>query len=756
MIITILISGMVGMAAQIISLRQLTAIFQGNELTMGIMLAAWLWWTALGGWIGSRLKRGEIPTLGLVVMIQAACVPLAVFLIRSSRAILGIQSGQIVGLFPILTSALMTLLPVAVLTGFCFSLGCHVCRGILGSVADNKPIEVKWVYVAESAGAALGGLSSFFLAPIAGTIPWAFVIAGLGIGAGIWTCLKFSVAGRLLWGSMLIAGIVAAFSLGTQLETSTLAPLFAGQKIVAEKESPYGQLVGTKLSEQTTLYINGIKEANVPDPFAAEEVAHIPLALHPDPRNVILIGGVVGETPREILKHPSVTSLDLVELDPNLIRMAGSVLPDSITTILRNQKITIHTMDGRRLMTTSDREYDVVLVNLPDPLSAQINRFYTIEWFQMVRRHLTDRGVFSFSVHSSESSMNREQAAFLACIYRTLTQGFPYVTVLPGANARFLASRDSTVLQFDADTILRTLQARGVHTQYISSAYLPDILQPFRMQQLEDRIRQPHPEINRDFKPVGYYTGLVLWDTHFRTSLRPVFERLRNVPFGAVVMVLGISGLLLFGLSLFKRGRGETTLPLALRTAIVAVGASGIGMEILVIIAFQVIFGVAYGWVAVIVTAFMAGLAVGARLVPIARVSRMWFVLVQIAMAATPLALWLLISQSKGLVGHPAWVGGILFGVAGIVVGAIGGAQFPIAASLLMASSGGNRSSAQLGGGLYALDLLGSSLGAIVLSALIVPLWGLDNAFLILALINVIPLAFLFLLGFKRTVTWKT
>lgn len=750
MIVTILISGMVGMAAQIISLRQLTAMFQGNELTMGILLAAWLWWTALGGWLGSLLRRGEIPTLGLVVAMQSACVPVTVLLIRSSRAVLGIQPGQIVGLFPILASVLMTLLPVAILTGLCFSLGCHACRAILGSVAANKPIEVQWVYIAESIGAAIGGLSSFFLAPVVGPFPWAFVIAGVGIGAGIWTCFRFGLAGRLWWGIALMTGIIIALSVGTQLETSTLAPLFAGQKIVAEKESPYGQLVATRLSEQTTLYINGIKEANVPDPFAAEGVAHIPLALHPDPRNVILIGGVVGETPQEILKHPSVALLDLVELDPNLIRMAESVFPDSITAILRNQKIEIRTMDGRRLMTTSDRKYDAILVNLPDPLSAQVNRFYTVEWFVAVRRHLTDHGVFSFSVHSSESSMNREQAAFLACIYRTLKEAFPFVKVLPGADARFLASPDSTLLQFDADTILQTLQERGVHTLYVSSAYLPDILQPFRMQQLEDRIRQLDVPINRDFKPVGYYTGLVLWDTHFRTSLRPVFVWLRNVPFGAVIGVLVSFALVLFEVSLFKRSRGEATLPLALRTAIVAVGASGIGMEILMIIAFQVIFGVAYGWVAVIVTAFMAGLAVGARMVPLARVNRTWFALVQICVAASPLVLWLLITQSRGLIGSPPVVGGILIGMAGLIVSGFGGAQFPIAASLLMAASGGKRSSAQLGGGLYALDLIGSSIGAIVLSAFIVPLWGLGNALILMALLNLIPLALLS--GVKRPV----
>jgi spermidine synthase len=743
MLITIFISGMVGMAVQIIGLRQLTAVFQGNELTMGLLLASWLWWTALGGWIGSRVRSSGIIALGIAIILQALCVPLTIWLIRSSREILGIQPGQLVGLFPILVSALMTLLPVAVLTGLCFSLACHARRDdhIMGS--GFGAIGVQQVYIAESVGAALGGLLSFFLAPLVEPFPWAILIAGIGLGAGLWTLLSFTPKGYALWGMSIIVGVVVAHFQGIPLEKSTLQPLFAGQEIVDRDESPYGQIVATRLAEQTTMYINGVKEATVPDPFAAEEGVHIAMAVQPNPQKVILIGGVTGETPREILKHPMVEQLDLVELDPDLIWMAELVFPDSVTRFLRDRKVRVWTTDGRRAMVASDQRYDVILMTLPDPLNAQVNRYYTVEWFREVRKHLSDNGVFSFGVHASENVMSREQAQFLACIYRTLQRAIPYVKVLPGSNARFLASPDSNLMHFDADSILQTLGQRGVETVYISRAYLPDILQPFRMQQLAERIEHLDVAINRDFVPVGYYTGLVLWDTHFRTSLKGIFVWLRQMPFGYVIMALGVIALLLFGVSLYKRSRGESALPLSVRTAILAVGASVIGLEILMIIAFQVVFGVVYGWVAIIVTAFMVGLAIGARLVSANRVGITHFVVVQISMVAITVLLWLRVIHSDALIAYPPLMGALLFGLMAIIVGVVGGAQFPIATALLVRSSEGERTSAQIGGGLYALDLLGSSVGAIVISAFIVPLWGLGSAFLILALLNVIPLILL-------------
>jgi spermidine synthase len=744
------------MTAQVIALRQLTAVFQGNELTMGLLFASWLLWTALGSWMGTKFPRSGITALGVAVTIQGLLLPLTLYLIRSSRLILGIQAGQMVGLFPIILSSLITILPMALITGLCFSLACHAWRSALVFDRSKSTIGIQQVYIAEAAGAVLGGISSFFLSPVVGPFPWVIIISGLGVAAGLWTILSLKKVAYAVWCIVFAIGLLVASFPGKHWEKTTLAPLFAGQKLIAIDESPHGQLVATRLAEQVTLYINGVKEVTVPDPFSAEEVAHIALSLHPNPQNVLLIGGIVGETPREILKQPSVKSLDLVELDPRLIRLAKDVLPDSVVRVSSRSEVKVRAMDGRRFLATTTQHYDVILMDLPDPLSAQVNRYYTAEWFQEVRRHLTNHGIVSFSLRSSESSMNREQARFLACIYRTLQAAIPYVNVLPGDKACFLASPDSNMLQFSADDILRTLKSRGVETVYISEAYLPDILQPYRMQQLTDRITNIDVPINRDFHPVGYYTGLVLWDTQFRTSLKGLFIWLRIIPFCFLLIAWGILVLILLMISINRNRKGKSLVPLSIRTAIFTVGATGVGLELLLILGFQVVFGVAYGWVAMIITAFMAGLALGARLVPTEKVRLRWFVIIQSCIILLPIVLWFLMTQAKILVGLPSARGALLFGVGALIAGALGGAQFPIATALLVKErhqtmgSGEEdnqlaktRSTSRLGGGLYALDLLGSALGAIVISAFIIPLWGLGSAFLLLALMNLSPFVIL-------------
>jgi spermidine synthase len=792
MFLTIIISGLVGMTAQVIALRQLTAVFQGNELTMGILFASWLLWTALGSWMGTKFSRSGFIALGVAVAIQGLLLPFTLYLIRYSRPILGIQAGQTVGLFPIILSSLFTILPIALITGLCFALGCQAWRLTRTSEISNSTIGIQQVYVAEAVGAVLGGISSFILSPIIEPFPWVIMVSGLGVGAGLWTMLSFRKVAYLEWGAIIAIGLLIAILFGKQWELTTLKPLFKGQQIIAKDESPYGQLTATRLAEQTSLYINGVKEATVPDPFSAEDVCHLALSLHPNPATVLLIGGIVGEIPREILKHPSVKNLDVVELDPNLIYLAESVFPDSVTKILNRHQIKVWTKDGRRFILTSKQHYDVILMDLPDPLSAQVNRYYTLEWFQEVRQHLTNNGIFSFSVRSSESSMNREQSRFLACIYRTLQKAIPYVKVIPGSKSHFLASPDSSVLQLNVDDILRTLKSQNIETVYISEAYLPDLLQPYRMKQLKDRITNIDAPINRDFHPVGYYTGLVLWDTQFRTSLKGLFVWLRKIPSYSILIVWGLLTLLLLGISITQRRKGKSVIPLSIRTAIFTVGATEIGLEILLILGFQIVFGVAYGWVAMIVTAFMAGIAIGARLIPTEslrvpsgvltrrngspstpsssrastpplriRISQIlccrvsppcsihlrWFVIIQSTIIILPLLIWLLMTQAKILVGLPLVWGALFFGIGALVAGTLGGMQFPIATALLAkesqkASQSGEKGiqSVRIGGRLYALDLLGSALGAILISAFLVPLWGLGSAFMILALMNIIPI----------------
>ena len=102
---------------------------------------------------------------------------------------------------------------------------------------------------------------------------------------------------------------------------------------------------------------------------------------HAAPRRILLIGGGVNGAVAEALKHPTVERLDYVELDPALIGMAREFFPAQTAAFDSDSRVHLHFLDGRRFLTETGEKFDVIIVDVPDPQTAQLNRFYTVEFF---------------------------------------------------------------------------------------------------------------------------------------------------------------------------------------------------------------------------------------------------------------------------------------------------------------------------------------------------------------------------------------
>ena len=104
----------------------------------------------------------------------------------------------------------------------------------------------------------------------------------------------------------------------------------------------------------------------------------------------------------QALKYDSL-KIDYVEIDPQLIKTGEVFLPEAESRSLKSSRARIHLLDGRlfvkRSFKSEDKNrYDVVILNLPDPYTAQLNRFYTQEFFGMIKAILNEEGVFSFTL----------------------------------------------------------------------------------------------------------------------------------------------------------------------------------------------------------------------------------------------------------------------------------------------------------------------------------------------------------------------
>ncbi|WP_102348194.1 spermidine synthase [Bacillus sp. Marseille-P3661] len=141
------------------------------------------------------------------------------------------------------------------------------------------------------------------------------------------------------------------------------------------------------------LLLDGMVMTTEKDEFVYHEmVAHVPLFTHPNPENVLVVGGGDGGVIREILKHPSVKKATLVDIDGKVIEYSKKFLP-SIAGELDNPRVDVQVGDGFMHIAESDNKYDVIMVDSTEPVGPAVNLF-TKGFYAGIAKALKEDGLF--------------------------------------------------------------------------------------------------------------------------------------------------------------------------------------------------------------------------------------------------------------------------------------------------------------------------------------------------------------------------
>jgi len=733
--------GFAALGIQVLMLRELMMAWRGSEMSFGVVLSIWLALTGAGSLAGGRLaarRRGDplspaIPLLGLAVV-----APAAILVARVARIGLGLSVGELSSLPPLVLTSLICLAPFTLLAGHLFALNVDA----LSRHARAAERAIGEVYVLEAVGAAAAGLLlRFAVLPRLGGLQAASIIAlpvaGLAVAVALAAARRRAVVAGAA--AALLAAVLAAAP-GRALDEATMARQWGDLGYVSSLDSIYGRIVATRLGSQRALYASGVLAASVPDRLAAEEPVHLPLLEHPAPTSVLLLGGGLAGSVSEILKHPGIDRVDYVELDPALVAAARAHFGDDALAGLTDPRVRVHYSDARFFVKRAGDRYDVVIVNAPDPTTAQLNRYYTSDFFAEVAGVLAPGGVVGSTISSAENYIPDELADLLASLHRTLAEIFPSVVTIPGDPCHLIAAAAPTRLTRDPAVLAERIAERRIHTAFVRDYYLVDRLRPDRTDQLDAALARGRGFTNLDLRPVCTFQSLRLWNRQFASTPR-VFGRLPEVltlPWAAVV-----AALLAASLSIRGRGQGRSKRRFARNVvaAVLVVGFTEITLEIAALLAFQSLYGYVYHQLALIVAAFMAGLAVGGWLGTRAAdhgAGARAFVTLQLGIALVPPALAGAIVGVSRLApgGLAAWSG--LFPLIVICAAVLAGMQFPIAGRLLHSGAGG---AGPAGGRLYGVDLLGSAVGATCSAVFLLPIMGVVGTMAALALLNVGVLA---------------
>ena len=241
------------------------------------------------------------------------------------------------------------------------------------------------------------------------------------------------------------------------------------KKILYDGQSKYQQIqVLDTESFGRCLVLDGKTQSAEADEFVYHEaLVHPALVTHPRPETICIAGGGEGATAREVLRHNSVRRLTMVDLDREVVELCQKHLPNHHQGTFQDPRLNLHFADARSFLENSPERFDVIVLDLADPIEAgPAYKLYTLDFYRMLQDRLNPGGIIV--TQSGPGGVLNYGEVFTA-IYHTLQQVFPVVVPYTVYMQSFgepwsftLASEDLTPLSIDSQGVDTCLSERGV------------------------------------------------------------------------------------------------------------------------------------------------------------------------------------------------------------------------------------------------------------------------------------------------------
>ncbi len=738
LIFALILMGLTSLMTQTLLLRELLITFYGNELTIGLILACWIILEALGsGFLGRLSERIKKPVFVycLLQIFISLYLPVSIVLTRTIKNIFGIGIGEGVGLFFILFSSFFILALLSLCDGMQFPFGCSIYNYELK--ISGFELTIGRVYFLEAVGFILGApLITFLLIPYLNSLQIALIISILNILSAfllISYLIPKSIFKRI---ARYVVSLFLFFNLWfffsgkiNQIHRWSVDLQFSGYKVLDYRNSVYGNIAVTKREDQLTFFSDGIPviTSPIPDIVFVEDFVHFSLSLHQNPQDILVISGGAGGVLKEILKYP-VKKIDYAELDPLIIKTLKDFPTDLTQKELDDKRLNIQNLDGRFFVKKTESKYDLVMLNLTFPSTLQINRLYTKEFFEEVNSILKEAGIFVLHLPGSLSYLSKELGDLNGVILQTLKEVFKFSYVIPGDfNLIYGSKREIPLIP---EVIKNNLKEKDIKTSLFTNSYIDYRLdkswQDWFYNSLKDNYR-----INYDLSPKGLFYGLKFWNAKFSPRLRNIFNFIEKIDLNLFVLILSIFILILFLLT-FKIPSVNLSIPYA----VTSTGFFGMSLNLILILCFQITFGFIYQKIGLLIATFMTGLSLGSILMTknLTKIKKDVSVFRYIEFS-TVLFSFLLLSILSFLIKMPN--SEILFYILSMISGGLVGAEFPLANKIYLKKRKGSV------GFLYAADLVGGCLGALIISIIFVPVLGIINTLIFISLSKISSLLLL-------------
>jgi spermidine synthase len=237
------------------------------------------------------------------------------------------------------------------------------------------------------------------LVPHLGLVRTGLFFGLLNAGVAVWALWLFrrelrAFAAHAFACLLVLLVLVLGFA-GADEFTTWAEDRFYGGHIVLRERTPYQSIVVTSGVAGTRLFLNGNLQFHSRDEYRYHEaLVHPALLAHGAPRRVLVLGGGDGMAVREVLRHPGVQQITLVELDPTMTRLFSQqpLLRQLNADALRSPKLKVVNADAFQWLQQQREVYDVILIDFPDPSNFSLGKLYTTTLYESVDQILAADG----------------------------------------------------------------------------------------------------------------------------------------------------------------------------------------------------------------------------------------------------------------------------------------------------------------------------------------------------------------------------
>ncbi|MFN7971812.1 MAG: polyamine aminopropyltransferase [Acidobacteriota bacterium] len=460
--VTVLVIATCGLVYELVA-GTLASYLLGDSVTQfSVIIGVYLSAPGLGSFLSRYVGRG--------LARRFVDVELGVALVGGwSAPILFLAFGRLPTFFrPVLYS-------VVVIVGTLVGLEIPLVLRLLKETVDFRDL-VAQVLTFDYLGALVASLLfPMLLMPKLGLVRTSLLF-GLANGAvGLWSTWLFAplmprVSDLRAKAVLVLALLTGGYAYADRLTDLAEEEVYADPVVFAET-TPYQRIVITRTRTHFQLFLNGQLQFSSADEYRYHEaLVHPAFDLVPGARRVLVLGGGDGLAVREILKHPGVQEIVLVDLDRAMTELAKNhpLVTELNERSLWSPKVRVVNADAYVWLQEGGDRFDLAFVDFPDPHSFAIGKLYTTRFYRMLARRLDPGG--AAAIQSTSPLLARRS---FWCIDRTLrAAGFhtrPYHALVPsfGEWGFVLATREERGAPSDAPPGLRYLDRTTLASLFV-------------------------------------------------------------------------------------------------------------------------------------------------------------------------------------------------------------------------------------------------------------------------------------------------